>query len=157
MAEIHIAEETVDRRRGIDHIGIGVAMIIHDGTGKILLMKRGLQARDERGRWDICGGAIEFGELIPAAINRELHEELRSTPLEISFLSAYDAHREHEGQPTHWVQLVHAVRVDPDTVRIGEPHKIAEIGWFSASDLPSPRHSQFDKSFQLAVEAGIVT
>jgi len=57
-----IADEKTNARRGVEHIGVSVTSIIHDGKGKILLMKRGPQARDERGKWDICGGAIEFGE-----------------------------------------------------------------------------------------------
>jgi ADP-ribose pyrophosphatase YjhB (NUDIX family) len=150
------AAEHIDRRRGIDYIGVGVACIIHDGNGRILLMKRGEQARDERGRWDICGGAIEFGESVDDAVRRELMEELCAEPVDIRFLTAYDAHREHEGDRTHWVQMVHAVQVDPVKVAIGEPHKIAEIGWFGIDDLPEPRHSQFDKSFVIAKNIGIV-
>lgn len=156
MKRIASTDNRADLRRGIDHVGVGVAAVIHDGSGNILLMKRGLEARDEQGRWDICGGAIEFGESIEEAIRRELMEELRVDALEIQFLTAYDAHRIHEGSPTHWVQVVHAVRVDPSAVKIGEPHKIAEIGWFNTSGLPNPLHSQFQKSFRVALEQGFV-
>jgi len=71
MTKIVPAEEKVDHRRGIDHIGVSVVAVVHDGKGKILLQKRGPKARDERGNWDICGGAIEFGESIEEAIKRE--------------------------------------------------------------------------------------
>ena len=130
--------------------------MIHDGNGRLLLMKRGPKARDERGRWDVCGGAIEFSEQVMDAVHREVKEELCTEPLEVEFVTAYDAHREHEGKATHWVQLVHAVKVNPETVKIGEPHKIAELGWFSAQDLPVPLHSQFHKSFAHARKIGIV-
>ena len=150
------AADHVDLRRGIDYIGAGVACVIHDGRGRMLLMKRGPGARDEHGRWDICGGAIEFGEPLLDAVRREVGEELCAEPLDIAFLSAYDAHREHDGRPTHWVQFVYAVRVDPQKVRIGEPHKIDAIDWFTSDALPEPRHSQFDKSFGLATAARIV-
>ncbi len=156
MSKVAIADEKTDSRRGIDHIGVGVCSVVHDGKGRILLMKRGPKARDEQGRWDICGGAIEFGESIDEAIRRELQEELCAEPLEIDFLAAYDAHRTHNKRATHWVQLLHAVRVDPKKVTIGEPHKIAEIAWFTAGSLPTPRHSQFDKAFHRAQKAGIV-
>jgi len=145
----------VDLKRGIDHIGVGAVAIVHDGDGKILLMKRGQKARDEQGRWDVCGGAIEFGESIDEALRRELMEELCAEALDIEFLTAYDAHREHEGSPTHWVQMVHAVRVDPNTVKIGEPHKIAELGWLTSDALPQPLHSQFWKSYQVVLDRGI--
>lgn len=153
---VKIADEVTDLRRGIDHIGVSAVSIIHDGKGKILLMKRGPKARDEQGRWDICGGAVEFGESIDEAVRREVKEELCTDPLEIDFLTVYDAHREHEGNKTHWIAIVHAVRVDPRQVKIGEPHKIAEIGWFSKEALPEPLHSQFDKSFKHAKESGYI-
>ncbi len=156
MSTIIPAKEQTDHRRGIDHIGISACSISHDGKGKILLMKRGKKARDEHGKWDICGGAIEFGESIDEAVRREVMEELCVEPLDIDFLTVYDAHREHNGSKTHWIAIVHAVKVDPRKVKIGEPHKIEEIGWFSAETLPSPLHSQFSKNFEPAKRAGIV-
>lgn len=156
MNKVIVAGEEIDLRRGIDHIGVTVCAVIHDGNGKILMMKRGQQARDERGNWDICGGAVEFGESIDNAICREVTEELCTEPLDIEFLKVYDAHREHAGSPTHWIALVHTVRVDPNKVKIGEPHKIAEIGWFTKDTLPEPRHSQFHKIHDLLLEANIL-
>lgn len=156
MSKVQIADEATDLRRGIDHIGVTIASIIHDGNGRILLMKRGPKARDERGRWDICGGALEFGESIDEGIRREVMEELCAQVEDIDFLTVYDAHREHEGNKTHWVALLYAVRIDPKQAKIGEPHKISEIGWFNQDDLPSPQHSQFDKALAAAVTAKII-
>lgn len=153
---IHPAPAHIDHRRGIDHIGVGIVAVVHNGNGQILLMKRGLKARDEQGRWDVCGGAIEFGETIDQAVRREVLEELSTEPIDIVFLSAYDAHREHEGRKTHWVQIVHAVQVDPSKVSVGEPHKIDELRWFDIDAMPEPLHSQFSKCFTLAKEAGFL-
>jgi 8-oxo-dGTP diphosphatase len=147
----------MDSRRGIDYIGTGVSFVIHDGNGRVLLQKRGKQARDEQGRWDTGGGAIEFGESFEATLAREIREELGCDILGAEFLTVYDAHREHAGQPTHWVQVIYAVQVDPAAVIIGEPHKIDELGWFTNQTLPSPLHSQFHKSYDLALEQGIVS
>ncbi len=150
-------DEKMDLRRGIDHIGVSVVSIIHDGKGNILLMKRGQKARDERGRWDICGGALEFGESIDEAIKREVNEELCAETLEIQFIAAGDAHRtNHEDKKTHWIWLLHSVLVNPMSVKIGEPHKIDEIGWFNADNLPSPLHSQFPNALKGALKAGIL-
>ena len=156
MSKVVPADEKIDLRRGLDHIGVGAVSIIHDGKGQILLMKRGPKARDERGRWDVCGGAIEFGETIEETIRREVNEELCTKPLDMEFLSAYDAHRSHEGSKTHWVQIIYAVKVDPAKVKIGEPHKITEIGWFNSKTLPRPLHSQFQKSYLVAKAAGFI-
>lgn len=146
-----------DTRRGIDHIGVSACALVHDGKGNVLLMKRGANARDEHGRWDIMGGAIELGESIDHTLHRELYEELKTKPLEVLFLSAYDAHREYQGQKTHWIALLHAIRVKPDTVSLGEPDKFDEIGWFTSKNLPAPLHSQFHKALQAAQAAGIIT
>lgn len=144
-------------RKGIDHIGVSASFIIHDGKGKILLQKRGPKARDEQGAWDIGGGAIEFGETIEEAVSREVAEELSATPLEMEFLTVYDAHRVHGEHKTHWIVVIYSVKVDPSTVKIGEPDKISEIGWFNKRSLPTPLHTQFEKSYAKALERGIVT
>jgi len=153
---VDIAEDKKDLRRGIDYIGISASFIIHDGNGRILLQKRGAKARDENGNWDIGGGAIEFGETINEAVTREIKEELCVDPIEIKFLTVYDAFRKHKGQKTHWIAIIHAVKVDSKKVRIGEPEKIEEIGWFTSNSLPRPLHSQFWKSYQIALDKGII-
>lgn len=153
---VDLADEKANQRRGIDHIGVTVASVVHDGKGNILMMKRGLKARDENGRWDILGGALEFGELIEDCLRRELNEELCTEPLDVSFLDAGDAHRIQNDIDTHWIWLLHAVRIDPSTVKIGEPHKISEIGWFNAKNLPAPLHSQFYKVLPLITKRKII-
>jgi len=156
MYMVKIASDKVDLRRGIDHIGVCINFVVHDGKGNVLMQKRSQQCRDERGRWDIGGGAVEFGESIDEAIRRELKEELCVEALEIDFLTAYDAHREHEGSKTHWVALAHAVKVDPKQVKIGEPHKIDQIGWYATDTMPKPLHSQCHKSYLVANERGFI-
>lgn len=144
-------------KRGFDYIGVCACAIVHDGHGKILLMKRGAKARDEHGRWDIMGGAIEFGDSLHVTLQKELREELCTKPLSVEFLTAYDAHRQYNGKTTHWIALIHSVLVDPATVKIGEPDKFDEIGWFNLHNLPSPVHSQFQKAKKAAILAGILT
>ena len=153
---IDIAGEQKDLKRGIDYIGVSASFVVHDGQGSVLLQKRGPGARDENGNWDVGGGAIEFGESIDEAVKREIREELCVEPIDIQFLTLYDAFRELNGTNTHWVAIMHAVQVDPAQVKIGEPDKIEELGWFKSTDLPSPLHSQFWKSYQVALDKGIV-
>ncbi len=120
---------------------VSCVFLCHDGGGKVLLARRGAGARDEPGTWDCGAGALEFGESFEAAVTREVYEEYRATPLEIAQLGVRNVLR---GDPvvSHWVAVVFAVRVRPDEVRIGEPHKFDELGWFAPGALPSPLHSQ---------------
>lgn len=62
-------------RKGIDFIGVGTGAIIFNDNGKVFLAKRGLKARNEKGKWDFPGGSVEFGEKIEDAIKREINEE----------------------------------------------------------------------------------
>lgn len=143
-------------QRGIDYIGVSAVALIHDGKGNLLLQKRGEQARDERGAWDFCGGAVEFGDTIEQTIIKELQEELCVKPINMEFLTRYDAHRTQNGIKTHWVVTVYSVMVDPTKIRIVEPHKISQLGWFTSKNLPSPVHTQFSKSFDVALERGLI-
>jgi 8-oxo-dGTP diphosphatase len=156
MSMVNVASSKIDLRRGIDHIGISASFVVHDGKGNVLLQRRGPGARDENGNWDVGGGAIEFGESIDEAVKREIEEELCVVPIDIQFLTVYDAFREHNGTKTHWIAIMHAVQVEPEKVKIGEPDKIDSIGWFNSKNLPSPLHSQFWKSYQIALDMGIV-
>ena len=74
----------------------------------------------------------------------------------MQFLTAYEAHRIYNGKKTHWVALIHAVLVNASSVKLGEPEKFDEIGWFNSSNLPSPLHSQFSKALKAALEAGVL-
>ena len=156
MSKIKPAKEHVDLKRGVDYIGVTVNFLVHDGKGRILLQKRSKQCRDEQGRWDIGGGAVEFGESLDEAVLRELREELNVEPVSYEFVQHYDAHRINDGLPTHWIAITYAVHVDPDKISIGEPHKIDEIGWFTLDTLPEPRHSMFHKAHEIALKKNIL-
>lgn len=141
--------------RGVDYIGVTVCFVCHDGQGRVLLQKRSQNARDERGRWDNGGGALEFGETFEDAVRREVKEEFGVEAQELIPLSVYNNLRNQDGVATHWVAIPYAVRVNPEEVKIGEPHKVDEIGWFAPDALPQPRHTHLETMVQMAAGAGI--
>ncbi len=155
-SKISIANEVVDLRRGIDYIGVTVNFIIHDGKGKILLQKRSVNCRDEHGKWDIGGGAVEFGETLEQALERELMEEYLVSPIEYAFTELGTALRTHNNKPTHWVYANFKVLVDPKSIKIGEPHKVDDLGWFKLSNLPQPQHSMFDTALSIAKKHNLI-
>ena len=156
MNKLEVTGQPASLKRGVDYIGVTVAFIIHDGEGNVLLQKRSQNCGDEQGRWDIGGGAVEFGEKLEDAVRREVKEELTAETKEVKFLKSYEALRENNGIPTHWMAFLHSVLVDQYEVSIGEPNKIDEIGWYTSENLPSPVHSMFHNSFKHAVEIGLL-
>lgn len=142
-------------KRGVDCIGVVAAFIVHDGHGRVLLQKRSAKCRDEQGMWDTGGGALEFGESFEECIQREVQEELCGNVKDIRFIGLLNVLREHDGAQTHWVSVGHAIRVDPESVSIGEPDKIDDIGWFDPNQLPEPPHTTLHRWIQKAREAGI--
>ena len=151
-----VAEEHTDIKRGVDYIGVTVNFIIHDGKGNVLLQKRSQNCRDEQGRWDIGGGALEFGEKLEDAVRREVKEELSTDAKEVTFIRSYEALRVNNGVPTHWMAFAYSVLVDPASISIGEPHKIDEIGWFTSKNLPTPLHSMLHNSLDHAIQMGLI-
>jgi 8-oxo-dGTP diphosphatase len=127
--------------KGVDHTGVSVVYLCHDGKGNILMHRRGENARDEQGHWDWGGGGLEFDDTVEDTLRKEIKEEYGADVLDREFICFRDVHREHDGKRTHWIALYFKVLVDRNAVRNGEPHKFDEIGWFRLNDLPSPLHS----------------
>ena len=132
-------------KKGVDFIGVTIVFWCHDGKGNVLLALRGPNCRDEHGTWDPGGGGLEFGDSVEETLKKEIKEEYGAVVLDNEFLGFRDVHREHEGVKTHWIALDYKVLIDPAQVKNGEPHKMLEVKWFPADQLPHPQHSQFPK------------
>ena len=129
-------------KKGRDYIGVTAVYFCHDGQGNFVMAKRSQNARDEHGRWDIGAGGVEFGDTVENTLRKEIMEEYCTDVLGLEFLGFRDVHREEAGRPTHWIALDFKVLVDRNKVKIGEPHKFDELGWFQLADLPAKLHSQ---------------
>lgn len=133
---------------GIDHIGIAVTFICHDGKGNFLMHKRSQGARDEQGRWDFGGGTLEHGEEIEAGLQREAQEEFGCSMIIDEALPPRTSFREHNGQKTHWILFSHITQADPKDVRLNDPSAMEEIGWFRLDKMPAPLHSGIEPLFK---------
>ncbi len=129
-------------KRGTDYTGVSVVYICHDGQGNILFQKRSDRCRDEHHTWDTGGGGLEFNDTVEDTLRKEIKEEYGADVISFENLGWRDAHRTHDGKPTHWVALDFKVLVDPAEVVNGEPEKFDEIRWFPKDALPTPLHSQ---------------
>jgi|SRR3989344_1687333 len=122
-----------------------VVFFCHDGAGNYLIHKRSKNCRDEQERWDSGGGGLKFGEKIEDAVRREVREEYSAEPLLVEFLGYRDVFRTHNEIQTHWVAFDFRVQVEPEKVKIGEPHKIETLRWLTIAEilnLNEPVHSQ---------------
>lgn len=113
------------------------------------MAQRSQNARDEQGRWDAGGGSVEFNESIDNRLQLEVMEEYSAEVLHSEFLGYQNIFRKQEGRDTHWIALIFKVLVDPNQVKIGEPHKFDNIGWFNLDNLPSPLHSKMPETLEL--------
>jgi 8-oxo-dGTP pyrophosphatase MutT (NUDIX family) len=130
--------------KGVNFVGISVVYFCHDGKGNFVMAKRGQNARDEQGMWDIGAGGLEYEDSVEETLRKEIMEEYCAHVLEFEFLGYRDVRREYKGVQNHWVCLDFKVLVNPEQVKIGEPHKFDDIGWFTMSNLPpaTELHSQ---------------
>lgn len=124
-------------KAGVDYIGVSVGAWIINGKGEVLLTKRSQNAKNEKGKWEAPGGAVEFGETLEEAIRREMKEELG---IEIEILEQWKA-KNHiiSDENQHWVPTTFLVKVAKGSKpQIMEPHKFDAIGWFVPENFPSP-------------------
>ncbi len=128
---------------GLDYVGITTPFYCHDGKGNLLLHKRSKNCRDEQSMWDPGSGKLEHGVSLEENVKREVAEEYGCVCVIEEQLPAHDIFRIQSGEKTHWVAVPFFVKVDPKEVRINEPHKMDEIGWFTLNNLPEPIHTGF--------------
>ena len=134
--------------KGVDFTGISIVYLCHDAQGNFLMQKRGKPCRDEQGRWDCGGGALEFGDTVEKTLAKEIKEEYGVKIIKSEFLGFRDVHRENNGNKTHWVALDFKVLVSREKVKNNEPNKFDEIGWFKLNKLPASLHSQLPIFFE---------
>lgn len=135
--------------KGVDYPGVTVVYFCHDGKGRFVMAKRSKNTRDEHEKWDIGAGGLELGDTIEKTLKKEIQEEYCTEVLDYEFLGIREVHRVHNGTQTHWIGLDFKVLIDPKKVKIGEPHKFTDIGFFKLDALPQPTHSQFPKFLEL--------
>lgn len=117
---------------GTDCIGVGVGALIQNERGELLLALRSQQAKNERGKWEIPGGAVEFGETLKQALQREIREEI-GIEIEVGELLHVCDHILTEEQQ-HWVSPTFICKIISGTPTIMEPRKCDALQWFLPAD-----------------------
>ena len=120
-------------KRGVDYIGVGIGAVIVNQGGKLFLSKRGKRAQNEKGKWELPGGALEFGDTFEGTIVREMMEEFDITVGIVDSLEPFNHVISDEHQ--HWVALCYICKLIKGVPKIMEPDKSEQIGWFDISEL----------------------
>jgi mutator protein MutT len=120
-------------KKGIDYIGVGVGAVIFNSEGRVFLAKRGKEARNESGKWEFPGGAVDFGETLEHALRREVREEF-GFEIEVRELLDVVNHL-IPAEKQHWVSPTFLCTVKNGSPVIREPHKCDEIGWFELDEI----------------------
>ena len=119
---------------GKDFIGVGVGALIFNDNNEFLMVLRSENCKNEAGKWMIPGGAVDFNERLEDCVRREAMEEIGvELDVERNF-GAVNHILPDEGQ--HWVAPVFKCRIKSGKPHIREPHKHAEMKWFSMDNLP---------------------
>lgn len=121
---------------------VGVAIILVNDDGKVLLMKR--QGSHGAGCWSVPGGHLEIGESELECCTRELKEETNLDLLSLEKHTFMNDINMEEG--LHYVTLYYFGEFQGELENM-EPFKCKELGWFSINSLPSPLFGQIAKIF----------
>ena len=120
-------------------VRVGVGVFVHkrgeDGRTRFLLGKR--KGSHGAGEWSLPGGHLEFNETLEACAIREVKEEVGIQVQRLYRLDAItnDIFRK-EGK--HYITIYMGCDYVSGEVKIMEPDKCTEWGWFTWDSLPKP-------------------
>ncbi len=60
---------------GAKPFALSVKAVIRDPAGRVLILKRSMDSKNNPGKWDFPGGKVDAGEEIDSALLREVYEE----------------------------------------------------------------------------------
>ncbi len=121
-------------KAGKDFIGVSCGAIIINNNNEVLLVKRSKNSRTEPSMWSRPGGQVEFNELTPKAVEREIKEETNLIvevvrPLEFTENFSND-------KATRWIALGFLANHISNEPKNLEPHKHDTVQWFPLDSLP---------------------
>jgi 8-oxo-dGTP diphosphatase len=134
-----------------DRIVLGVAAVIWNDRGEVLLIRRAKEPR--KGQWSLPGGKLEFGETLIDGVQREVREE---TGLEVEILGLIDVAETIRDTSVgaaddHFVLIDYGARVISGTAEAASD--AAEARWFTLEELDTlPLWSEMRRIIALSAE-----
>ena len=109
--------------------GLSVKVVLHDDSGRCLLLKRSLSSKGNPGKWDLPGGKVDVGENFEQGLLREVAEE---TGVTISVQRVLGA-AESELPTRRVAYLILEGCVESGQVRLSSEHD--DFAWVDRQDL----------------------
>jgi len=127
---------------------MGVGAIIFD-RDRVLMAQRGKPPL--KGMWSLPGGALEIGELLEAAVCREVLEETGLKVKPVGVLEIYERiMRDREGLPEyHYVLIDYICRITGGALRPGDD--VCAVEWVRRADL---RKRRITEGTRVVIEKG---
>lgn len=126
-----------------------VHLHVFNSAGELYLQKRAPDKDIQPGKWDTSvGGHVDYGEDIPAALKREVREELGITDFEAKFIKRYAFRSNREAELVNCFYTVYDGEISPDPVEISEGKfwKIKDIDNQLGKNIFTPNFEQEWKS-----------
>jgi 8-oxo-dGTP diphosphatase len=109
---------------------LSAKVVVRDGEGRCLLLKRSMSSKGNPGKWDLPGGKVDAGENLEQGLLREVAEE---TGLTISLQRVLGA-AESESPTKRVAYLILEGRVESGQVRLSSEHD--DYAWVDRRELP---------------------
>lgn len=119
--------------RGGYHPQVGIALIVYDGNGRVLLGTRKKKGPGY-GKWQFPGGHLEMYESLEDCATRETREEVGIEVRDVFFLDL--SNNPSPKHKCHYVTLFLAARHATGTPYAVEPDKCDNWTWFSLDNMP---------------------
>jgi ADP-ribose pyrophosphatase YjhB (NUDIX family) len=112
----------------------GVAAVIQNGEGRILL-----QRRSDNALWGLPGGSVEIGESVRDAIVREVREETGLSVELVRLIGVYSDPRLQvvrypDGNVVHYISTLFACRIVAGDLQTSD--ETLDLRFFDPADLP---------------------
>ena len=131
----------------IPGVGCGLAILRDE---RLLLYRRA--RAPEADHWSIVGGKVDHMEHSRDAARREAEEETGLAFGRIEFLCLSEMLFAADGQ--HWVSVIYVTEDFSGDLRVMEPEKLPEFGWFALDALPQLSRFAADAVAALGRAAG---
>jgi 8-oxo-dGTP diphosphatase len=110
---------------------LSTKVVIRDGSGRCLLLRRSLSSKGNPGKWEFPGGKAEMGERFDKSLLREVAEE---TGLTIS-LQRVSGAAESDLPDRKIVYLIMEARLVSGDMRLSGEH--IAFAWVAPAELPT--------------------